>query len=111
MIVGCIITPPPAVTVEHSIQVTSPEKQLRWLLQRPTPLAVHRHAGYSGRMEQETQSAGRAPAPGDLELVQDFVNTLEVDTGADDLPDPEALAAWLAGHRLLGSGERLGRRG
>jgi predicted RNA-binding Zn ribbon-like protein len=34
-----------------------------------------------------------AARPG--ELVRDFVNTLDVDTGQDELLSPEALAAWL----------------
>ncbi len=34
------------------------------------------------------------------ELVRDFVNTLDVDTGADQLVSPAALAAWLREHGL-----------
>jgi predicted RNA-binding Zn ribbon-like protein len=34
------------------------------------------------------------------ELVRDFVNTLDVDTGQDQLPSPAALAAWLREHDL-----------
>ena len=48
-------------------------------------------------------------ASGSLGLVQDFVNTLEVDAGRDAIPTPEALAAWLAARGLLrgdgGAGE------
>jgi predicted RNA-binding Zn ribbon-like protein len=40
-------------------------------------------------------------APGDLELVRAFVNTLEVEEGTDALDSPAALAAWLREHRLL----------
>ena len=35
------------------------------------------------------------PAPGDLAIVQRFVNTADLETGADELGDPEQLAAWL----------------
>jgi predicted RNA-binding Zn ribbon-like protein len=39
-------------------------------------------------------------APGHLELVRVFVNTLELDTGEDELSDPPALQAWLEEHGL-----------
>ena len=34
-------------------------------------------------------------APGDLERVRDFVNTLDVESGDDTLASPDALQAWL----------------
>jgi len=34
-------------------------------------------------------------APGDLELVRRFVNTLDFDTGTDELGSPAAASAWL----------------
>ena len=40
------------------------------------------------------------PAPGDLALVERFVNTADLETGADALGDPERLAAWLREARL-----------
>jgi predicted RNA-binding Zn ribbon-like protein len=40
-------------------------------------------------------------APGDLELVREFVNTLEVDDGTDHLTDPAALAGWLCERGLM----------
>ena len=39
-------------------------------------------------------------APGDLEVVRLFVNTHELDTGADQLATPQALQAWLEEHGL-----------
>jgi predicted RNA-binding Zn ribbon-like protein len=39
-------------------------------------------------------------APGELERVRDFVNTLDVESGADELSSPEALRAWLHGRGL-----------
>ncbi len=39
-------------------------------------------------------------APGDLELVRSFVNTLELESGEDELSDPPALQAWLEEHGL-----------
>lgn len=43
-------------------------------------------------------------APGDLELVRSFVNTLDLEAGSDKLEDPEALRRWLVGRRLLEPG-------
>ena len=49
------------------------------------------------------QPGGRAPAPGELAVVQAFINThydLEVDHGAELLATPGALGAWLAARGL-----------
>jgi predicted RNA-binding Zn ribbon-like protein len=46
----------------------------------------------------------RAPAPGPLRLVQRFVNTNDLETGPDLLPDAPALAAWLAASGILEPG-------
>src|SRR5262245_50333326 len=43
----------------------------------------------------------RAPAPEALRLLQDFVNTLAIETGEEQLPDPQALANWLRSRGLL----------
>jgi predicted RNA-binding Zn ribbon-like protein len=41
-------------------------------------------------------------APGELRLVQDFINTLDLlPDGKDDWSDPAALAAWLGDRQLL----------
>jgi predicted RNA-binding Zn ribbon-like protein len=50
------------------------------------------------------QSGGRAPAPGELGLVQAFVNShydIENDHGAELLHSPRALARWLESRGLL----------
>jgi predicted RNA-binding Zn ribbon-like protein len=39
-----------------------------------------------------------------LQLVIDFVNTLDLETGADEFTSPEALAGWLAQRGLLEEG-------
>jgi len=39
--------------------------------------------------------------PHGLSLVIDFVNTLDLETGVDELSDADGLAKWLAGHDLL----------
>ena len=38
----------------------------------------------------------RQPAPGDLEAVRAFVNTLDVEDGVDQLDTPDALREWLS---------------
>ena len=45
-------------------------------------------------------------APGQLELARQFVNTLDVETGADELESPKALASWLGERGLLPGGSR-----
>ena len=47
-------------------------------------------------------------APGDLELVRAFVNTLDIEDGVDELADPAALERWLRAHDLLRGGPRAG---
>jgi predicted RNA-binding Zn ribbon-like protein len=46
----------------------------------------------------------RKPAPGELTLVQGFVNTLEPDEDREDLPDPATLQRWLAHYGLMSAG-------
>jgi predicted RNA-binding Zn ribbon-like protein len=48
-------------------------------------------------------------APGGLELIRGFLNTLDIDDGIEALDSPEALAAWLAEHELLDPRARLDR--
>ena len=43
----------------------------------------------------ETQNRG---APGELELIREFVNTVDIEDGEERLTSPEALAAWLEDH-------------
>ena len=42
-----------------------------------------------------------APAP--LELVQRFVNSVDLESGEDELGGPEELRAWLAERDLIGA--------
>jgi Putative stress-induced transcription regulator len=61
-------------------------------------------------MAGERQPGGRAPAPGELALVQAFINShydLELDHGAELLATPAALARWLRWHHLLDGAGRL----
>jgi predicted RNA-binding Zn ribbon-like protein len=45
------------------------------------------------------------PAPGQLEVVREFVNTVDVEEGKDDLATPESLGAWLGERGLVSGGE------
>jgi predicted RNA-binding Zn ribbon-like protein len=42
-----------------------------------------------------TESSARAPAPGPLRLVQEFVNTLDAEEGLDLLADRKTFTEWL----------------
>ena len=46
-------------------------------------------------MEASEEPGDRAPAPGPLRLVQRFVNTNDLETGPDLLPDAATLRVWL----------------
>jgi predicted RNA-binding Zn ribbon-like protein len=48
-----------------------------------------------------------APAP--LELVQRFVNSVDLESGEDELAGPDQLRAWLAERALIGPDERVSR--
>jgi predicted RNA-binding Zn ribbon-like protein len=57
-----------------------------------------------GGQPSDPQPGGRPPAPGDLALVQAFINSnydLEYDHGVELLESPEALTAWLRRRRLV----------
>ena len=47
------------------------------------------------------------PAPGDLRIVQAFVNTYDRDVGTDELTSPQALANWFTRWRLADGKLRL----
>ena len=46
-------------------------------------------------------------APGDLGLVQRFVNSADFESGEEELTTPEALRAWFAERELMGEGEAV----
>ena len=47
-------------------------------------------------------------APGELELVRAFVNTLDMEERSDELGTPDQLRDWLSGRHLMGPGQELG---
>jgi len=56
------------------------------------------------RSSAPAQPGGRDPAPGDLGLVQSFINShydLEHEHGGELLATPAALSEWLSAHRLI----------
>lgn len=52
-------------------------------------------------MEVTSHQDNPKPAPGRLALVQDFVNTLNMERGTEELLGPEDARDWLAGRGLL----------
>src|SRR5687768_14952355 len=55
----------------------------------------------------DSQNSG---APGDLELVRQFVNSYDAETDAEELASPAALSAWLTSRGLASAGSELGSR-
>jgi predicted RNA-binding Zn ribbon-like protein len=49
-------------------------------------------------------------APHELELVVDFVNTLDVERGSDELGDAAGAAAWFGARGLIEPGRRMSAR-
>ena len=54
-----------------------------------------------------SDAARRPPAPGELELVRQFVNTVDVEANWEAFSSPPAMSAWLADRGLLPAGRRL----
>jgi predicted RNA-binding Zn ribbon-like protein len=46
-----------------------------------------------------------SPAPGELEIVRRFVNTLDIESDTDELDSPRALLGWLSESGLAGPGQ------
>lgn len=53
--------------------------------------------------------SSRDPAPPTLRLVQAFVNTLDIESGADDLASVEDARRWLEERRLIARGDPVTR--
>ncbi|MFO7545097.1 MAG: CGNR zinc finger domain-containing protein [Trueperaceae bacterium] len=49
-------------------------------------------------------ATGSKPAPGSLAYLQGFVNTIDLESGKDDLGTPEAATKWFTLHGLLPDG-------
>src|SRR5215207_6485583 len=97
----CVMTvSSPAVTGERCTPVTLPVKPIRWL-----PRAS-RVSHTPGCMVDDLSTS--SAAPGDLEFVRRFVNTLDIEAGTDELGSPPVTAAWL---RREGMPVRIDRDG
>ena len=59
-------------------------------------------------MQRTAELPGMSPAPGELEIVRRFVNTLDIESGTDELASPGALLGWLRESRPPGRA-RIGR--
>ena len=46
------------------------------------------------------EASANAIAPGELELVRQFLNTIDIEDGVEEIGTPDTLAAWLASHGL-----------
>jgi predicted RNA-binding Zn ribbon-like protein len=57
--------------------------------------------------ESTVVAGSRRDAPGDLELVRQFINTADLAPGDDELGDLDALRRWLRERQLIGPRERL----
>jgi predicted RNA-binding Zn ribbon-like protein len=55
------------------------------------------------------ESAPAKTAPSPLDLVQRFVNSVNLDSGEDELTSPEALRSWLADRDLMAAPRRVTR--
>jgi predicted RNA-binding Zn ribbon-like protein len=62
------------------------------------------------RLDASLQPGDRPPAPGELALVQAFVNTVDREWGPDLLDDRDGLREWLARRELLATGTDVSER-
>lgn len=57
---------------------------------------------------ESTETVGdETRAPGDLGIIEAFLNTVDIEKGAEGFDTPEALAGWLVRHGLLDPGATL----
>ncbi len=62
----------------------------------------------TGEATPVDQAHGREGAPGELELVRAFCNSVDIEAGREELTDARALARWLRRHGLIGARDRVG---
>ena len=61
-------------------------------------------------MEATNEPGAKAPPPGDLRVVQLFVNSLDIEEGIEQFDSPRALSSWLFDHGLTTRRLALGER-
>jgi predicted RNA-binding Zn ribbon-like protein len=52
----------------------------------------------------------RRPGPPPLDLVEDFINTVDLESGSDELDTASALRGWLLNHKLIQRSETVDER-
>src|SRR5689334_24956007 len=67
------------------------------------PVTVTSSSRSDGNVARVEQPGERHPAPGSLRLVQDLVNTVDLEGGADELRDADALTAWARENGVAGA--------
>lgn len=55
-------------------------------------------------MSEAQESEGRTATPGDLAIVQSFLNSVDLEEGREDFDTMSGLAAWIADHDLIEPG-------
>ena len=70
----------------------------------------NRQSVYNGAMvaRDKLKNLGSKPAPGELALVQSFINTRELEDDADAIADPDGLRNWLEHAELIRPGVPVG---
>jgi predicted RNA-binding Zn ribbon-like protein len=58
-------------------------------------------------VNEPDEPGGRDPAPGELRLVQRFINSVDLEAGIEELDTPAALSSWLSAHGLTQSPVRV----
>ncbi|MGH2707559.1 MAG: CGNR zinc finger domain-containing protein [Actinomycetota bacterium] len=61
------------------------------------------------RPPAEAGVPGREPAPGVLRLVQEFLNTHDIEAEVDQLGSPQAAMGWFSRHKLIETEGSIGR--
>src|SRR5690242_20302796 len=62
---------------------------------------------YEGQPVRVTDRIGDKPAPGQLRIIQAFLNTANPKVGREDFISPEVLKQWLVEHSLLAPGAHV----
>jgi predicted RNA-binding Zn ribbon-like protein len=71
--------------------------------------SVHGDTLEDKRIEHDDpqEPGARPPAPGGLRVIQQFINSLDIEAGTEELSSPKALSAWLHEHGLTPRRARL----
>jgi predicted RNA-binding Zn ribbon-like protein len=56
---------------------------------------------------EETEPGAKQPAPGELRIIQAFINSVDIEGGTEKFESPGALSSWLYGHGLTRTRRRM----